>query len=102
LPQSNPGHLRRRQSGPRLASRPAEPLGRMATSAGRPGPDRRRKPPRKPHPSRQPLDSLKISLDRQFLPHGCDTLPKRAIFDKSHNRQASSARRLVIEATFAP
>jgi hypothetical protein len=48
----------------RLAMRPAEPPGRMAASAGRPSPDRRRKPPRKPHPSRQPPDSIKISLER--------------------------------------
>jgi len=28
------------------------------------------------------------------------TLPRRAVFDKSHNRPASPVRRLMIEATF--
>ena len=32
--------------------------------------------------------------------HGCDALPERGVFDKSHNHQARSAPRLVIEATF--
>ena len=31
---------------------------------------------------------------------GCGTLHKRGVFDKSHNRPASSTRRLVIEATY--
>ena len=31
--------------------------------------------------------------------HGCGSLPEREVFDKSHNHQARSARRLVIEAT---
>ena len=35
-----------------------------------------------------------------WLSYGCATLPDRAVFDKSHNRLASSARRLVIEATY--
>ena len=30
----------------------------------------------------------------------CGTVPRRGVFDKSHNRPASSARRLVIEATY--
>ena len=32
----------------------------------------------------------------------CGHETSRAVFDKSHNRQASSARRLVIEATYPP
>ena len=32
--------------------------------------------------------------------HECDVLPKRGVFDKSPNRPASPARRLVIEATY--
>jgi hypothetical protein len=31
---------------------------------------------------------------------GCDNAPERAVFDKSHIHPASSARRLVIEATY--
>jgi hypothetical protein len=37
----------------------------------------------------------------RWEPYGCDSLPERAVFDKSDNSPASSARRLVIEATFA-
>jgi len=32
--------------------------------------------------------------------HGCGNLPNREVFDKSHNHQARSARRLVIEAVY--
>ena len=47
--------------------------------AGRPGPDRHCRPPWKSHPSRQPQNSLKISLFMRPLPNGCDTLTERAI-----------------------
>ena len=50
-----------------------------ANFAGRPGPDRHRRPRWKSHPSRQPRDSLRISLMMQSIPNGCDNLPKRAI-----------------------
>jgi hypothetical protein len=47
--------------------------------AGRPGPDRHRRPRWKSHPSRQSQDSLKISLARAYLLYGCDTLTIRII-----------------------
>jgi hypothetical protein len=38
---------------------------------------------------------------RTALDHAaCGTLPGRGVVDKSHNRQASSARRLAIEAAY--
>lgn len=38
---------------------------------------------------------------RQLIPtHGCHSLTERGVFDKSHIHQASSGRRLVIEATY--
>ena len=32
--------------------------------------------------------------------HGCDSLPDREAFDKSHNHQVRSARRLMLEAVY--
>ena len=40
-------------------------------------------------------------LEHRQAGGGCGSLHQRGVFDKSHIGQASSARRLVIEATYA-
>ena len=47
-----------------------------------------------------PILPAMMSLQTTGNYAACGCLPGRAVLDKSHNRQARSARRVVIEATF--
>ena len=57
--------------------RPRNPRAAWPPTRAGPAPDRYRKPPQKPHPSRHPQISLEISLSMQPLLYDCHSLPKR-------------------------
>ncbi len=50
---------------------------------------------------RRRIPGHKCPLISPPITNECGTLPHRGVFDKSHNHQASSARRLVIEAIYS-